>query len=226
MPSSPTHASSSTHHPPFARDDAQRVETENDDDENDENDENENENENVVCTNSVIIIRKKRGERKNGPTPIEASIDRSIGLDRVKSGLDSPRLSPFSHARRVGRVRTSAPPAMTMTMTMTMTSDPTNHPSNGATRHPSPVDAWEGIDGRREGRTFGVRSSVSARLEQSRDGGEPRDQSTRVQSLERRRLGSLRGWFARRARFVESGRRLGRTDATKGRRFVHVLVTR
>jgi TATA-binding protein-associated factor Taf7 len=79
MPSSPTHASSSTHHPPFARDDAQRVETENDDDEdeddeNDDEDENENEddeneNENVVCTNSVIIIRKKkRGEIKRTDT--------------------------------------------------------------------------------------------------------------------------------------------------------------
>ena len=64
MPSSPTHASSSTHHPPFARDDAQRVETENDDDENDENDENENENENVVCTNSVITHTKKKEGRE------------------------------------------------------------------------------------------------------------------------------------------------------------------
>jgi len=65
MPSSPTHASSSTHHPPFARDDAQRVETENDDDdEDDENEDDENENENVVCTNSVITHTKKKEGRE------------------------------------------------------------------------------------------------------------------------------------------------------------------
>ena len=81
MPSSPTHASSSTHHPPFARDDAQRVETENDDDE-DEDEDDENENENVVCTNSVIIIRKKkRGEKKRTDTRrTRRSIDRSVSI--------------------------------------------------------------------------------------------------------------------------------------------------
>ena len=79
MPSSPTHASSSTHHPPFARDDAQRVETENDDDDDDDDENEEDENENVVCTNSVIIIRKKkRGEKKRTDTHrTRRSIDRS-----------------------------------------------------------------------------------------------------------------------------------------------------